>query len=478
MRCHYEVLEVPRDADEDELKKQYRKLALKWHPDKNTSNMEEATEMFKELRAAYTVLSNPNERKWYDDHRQAILRGEGDADDDDDDDDDLDINIWPYFNSSCYSGEPDSDNGFYTVYNDLFVKLDEKEKEYATYNAKNKRSGKNDREVRPMFGTSTTSDDHVAEFYRYWRDFSSCLSFAELDKYDTNEEGIPRHIRRAMERENNKHRQSGRKEYVESIRQLVEFIRKLDERAIRVEKEARDRRRREKVALEVRRAQEIAVKQEERERRVEQFASNPEEIMRTEEERRRAFLLDNDYDDVEFFSYTVQETPVDSTNSSSSSAAASAPAIMTDADGNQVFRCELCDKSYGTEKQLVQHNGSRNHHMKDKDRRQQNKGRKAGADAKAKKVDIASVIDSVINGGDATNTGLGAGVKPPAESFVSRRGKKDKKGKNTVSEQQQQQQLQTEDDGEDDEDDVVVNATVTSVFQLSVDEEAEEFEDE
>lgn len=62
MRCHYEVMEVDRNATDDELKKKYRKLALKWHPDKNADNIDEATLRFKEITAAYTCLSDPTER--------------------------------------------------------------------------------------------------------------------------------------------------------------------------------------------------------------------------------------------------------------------------------------------------------------------------------------------------------------------------------------------------------------------------------
>ena len=65
MRCHYEVLGVERDASDDVLKKAYRKLALKLHPDKNVGDAE-AGERFKELNGAYETLSDRNERKWYD----------------------------------------------------------------------------------------------------------------------------------------------------------------------------------------------------------------------------------------------------------------------------------------------------------------------------------------------------------------------------------------------------------------------------
>jgi len=63
-RDYYEVLNVPRDASEEDIKKAYRKLALQFHPDRNKSP--EAEEKFKELSEAYAVLSDDEKRMQYD----------------------------------------------------------------------------------------------------------------------------------------------------------------------------------------------------------------------------------------------------------------------------------------------------------------------------------------------------------------------------------------------------------------------------
>ncbi|XP_058785788.1 uncharacterized protein LOC131660553 [Vicia villosa] len=62
----YNVLKVEKNATDDDLKKAYRKLAMKWHPDKNPSNKKEAEANFKQISEAYAILSDPQRRMLYD----------------------------------------------------------------------------------------------------------------------------------------------------------------------------------------------------------------------------------------------------------------------------------------------------------------------------------------------------------------------------------------------------------------------------
>ena len=73
---YYDLLEIPVDADETAIKKAYRKLAIKYHPDKNQGN-KEAEEKFKKIAQAYDVLSNPEKRKLYDQYGEDAFSGAG-----------------------------------------------------------------------------------------------------------------------------------------------------------------------------------------------------------------------------------------------------------------------------------------------------------------------------------------------------------------------------------------------------------------
>src|SRR5437763_14560668 len=73
-RDYYEVLGVRREADDEEIKRAYRQLAMKYHPDRNVGDSE-AEEKFKEAAEAYEVLRDPAKRQRYDRYRHAGLGG-------------------------------------------------------------------------------------------------------------------------------------------------------------------------------------------------------------------------------------------------------------------------------------------------------------------------------------------------------------------------------------------------------------------
>ncbi|XP_035383530.1 dnaJ homolog subfamily C member 21 isoform X1 [Electrophorus electricus] len=218
MKCHYDVLGVTRDATDDGLKKAYRRLALKWHPDKNLENAEEAAEQFKLIQAAYDVLSDPQERAWYDSHREALLKGgvTGEYQDDS-------IDLLQYFTVSCYSGYGDDERGFYSVYRRLFESIAREELEHSKEEVE-------DSEDFPSFGDSQSDYDTVVHvFYGCWQSFCTRKNFAWKEEYDTRQ-ASNRWEKRAMEKENRKTREKARRERSELVRHLVAFTRKRDKR--------------------------------------------------------------------------------------------------------------------------------------------------------------------------------------------------------------------------------------------------------
>ena len=71
------VLGVGRNANENDIKKAYRKLAIQWHPDKNPENPKEAEEVFKKIGEAYAVLSDKEKREVFDKYGKEGLEPSG-----------------------------------------------------------------------------------------------------------------------------------------------------------------------------------------------------------------------------------------------------------------------------------------------------------------------------------------------------------------------------------------------------------------
>ena len=247
MKCHYEVLEVPRNATDDEIKKAYRKLALRWHPDKNLDNPDEAKEQFQFVQQAYEVLSDPQERAWYDNHREAILKG-GIGDDYKDDS----IDLFKYFSSSCFKGYGDDEKGFYTVYRTVFETLAAEDAEFS-------KEGDSDDEV-PGFGDSKSPYDDVHLFYGYWQSYTTKRSFVWLEPYNIKD-APNRYALRQMEKENKKIRDKAKKERNEQVRNLAAFVRKRDKRVQAQAKLLEEKAKENKRKMEERKRQQILDRQ-------------------------------------------------------------------------------------------------------------------------------------------------------------------------------------------------------------------------
>ncbi|TQN66677.1 DnaJ-like protein subfamily C member 21 [Colletotrichum shisoi] len=227
--CYYELLGVQRDATDDEIKKSYRRRALELHPDRNLNDVQNATRRFAEIQAAYEVLSDPQERSWYDSHREAILRG-ADPDSDDRNPEYNDVKLTSTddifslirrFNSTVpFTDEP---SGFFGIVKATFDHLADEEVAAGEYTP-------GDAPDYPSFGVSTDSYEAVAKpFYGAWASFSTRKPFAWKDKYRLSD-APDRRVRRLMEKENKKIRDEAIRDFNDAVRFLVTFVRKRDPR--------------------------------------------------------------------------------------------------------------------------------------------------------------------------------------------------------------------------------------------------------
>ncbi|XP_066100374.1 dnaJ homolog subfamily C member 21 [Saccopteryx bilineata] len=338
MKCHYEALGVRRDASEEELRKAYRKLALKWHPDKNLDNAVEAAEKFKLIQAAYEVLSDPQERAWYDNHREALLKGGLDGDYQDDS-----VDLLHYFTVACYSGYGDDDKGFYTVYRNVFKMIAKEELESVL---------EGNAEDFPSFGDSQSDYDMVVHpFYAYWQSFCTQKNFSWKEEYDTRQ-ASNRWEKRAMEKENKKMRDKARKEKNELVRQLVAFIRKRDKRV-----QAHRKLVEEQNAQKARKAEEMRRQQTLRQARMaEQYkeqswmtvADLERELREMEARYEREFGDGSDESEVEDRELRDGQDGKESEEAE-------------DAELYEGLYCPACDKSFKTEKAMKNHEKSKKH---------------------------------------------------------------------------------------------------------------------
>lgn len=213
------------------VRRAYKRKALELHPDRNINDVENATRKFAEVQTAYEVLSDPQERAWYDSHRDAILRGDPDAADAAPAEfhnirltttEDI-YALIGRFNSSVPFN--DSPGGFFGILDGTFAHLAEEEEATCEWDGHSP--------VRfPPFGSAGDSFEAIARpFYAAWSDFSTKKSFSWKDKYRLTD-APDRRIRRLMEKENKKLRDEAIREFNDAVRSLVAFVKKRDPRYV------------------------------------------------------------------------------------------------------------------------------------------------------------------------------------------------------------------------------------------------------
>ncbi|KAL2194596.1 hypothetical protein P885DRAFT_71353 [Corynascus similis CBS 632.67] len=228
--CYYELLGVDRDAPDEEIRRAYKRKALELHPDRNFNDTENATRRFAEVQTAYEILSDPQERAWYDSHRDAILSGVDDVAGSAPTDPgsghtsaNAIFALMSRFNSSVPMD--DSPRGFFGILNEFFDQLAAEETAACDW------AGIAPTEY-PPFGKANDDYNTVAKrFYNVWSGFSTKKSFSWRDKYRL-QEAPDRRVRRLMEKENKKFRDEGVREFNDAVLSLVAFVKKRDPRYV------------------------------------------------------------------------------------------------------------------------------------------------------------------------------------------------------------------------------------------------------
>lgn len=325
-RCYYEIMEIDKKADQDTIRKKFKRLTIKLHPDKNSEDPL-AKEKFQELNEAYQVLSDPNERAWYDSHRNEILNGGNGNDSELEQNKGFEFNIWKYFSQSCYqSTSEDNISNFYKVYRELFQKIIIEEENARQYDDEKEDNFESFLKA-PGFGDESTHIDDVIKFYRYWENFVSCKSFAWADQYKA-ERSDDRYIKRHIKKDSRKRRVKAKKAYNETLKSLVDFIKKRDRRWDQV--------------VEMN-------KEKEKQKEIEEAEKAKEKEIQKQEQKERARIAEIERME-ELEKYRESNTVM-----------ADKHADLEDEDAMEEFYCQICKKTFKSEGQMRNHEKSKAH---------------------------------------------------------------------------------------------------------------------
>jgi len=357
---------------------------------------------------AYETLSDPVERRWYDDNRESLLNGGNSSAAESYSEANIFLyDVTPFHIGSCYRGFGDDSGGFYQTYSNVFQEIINGEKKGWLHDGNIDEDLFPLRHLSPDFGTSTTSYSVVSQFYTAWEDFSSCLSFAWVDPYES-QLAESRWERRRIDEENNKARRVAKKKRNDDIVSLVAFIKKRDPRVRAAREKAQaeklDQENRKKAEIQRKKVETIAAKEawaEEREKVMKQYELDDLNAGRIrladlddsdEDDRRRgkskkkkgrdkkkkhssvgseavdeyepkdsSANIDDENQNHEKIEESLNDNPLDVADQAAETTTKFDDSDNDDDDDIDVWRCDVCRKDFKSEKQMANHVQSKKH---------------------------------------------------------------------------------------------------------------------
>ena len=368
--CLYELLGIEQSASAADIKKAYRLQARKYHPDKN-GNTEAATRHFQAINNAHTVLSDPHERAWYDDHRDQILFGNDDANGNGGVDGDgtpsnqaFDaVSYMSPFAFRGFSSDESNTKSFWSVYGRAFAEIDRQEELASKRRPQGKGKAKLSEFVsRPAFGSADTPEADVKVFYASWRSFSTRKNFSWKDEWDTRD-APARRVRRAMEKENTKKRNAAKRKFVDSIHNLVRFVSRRDPRV----KAYREREVKAREEREAKMAADREAKKNEKRRlmdewRVENSKREAERRLKEASAIAAGETMDKEFNLAdELIGASMEQDGNESRDSGESDEEEYHYTSITGRNMISLHECVACKRTFKTEKQWLNHERSRKH---------------------------------------------------------------------------------------------------------------------
>jgi DnaJ family protein A protein 5 len=335
METLYDILGVEKNATDSELKKAYKKQALLLHPDRNYENPEEATKKFARIQAAFDVLSDPQERAWYDSHGSESGRTGADDPEYGGGRVTSSEELKKYFDPIYYQNISERKEEFYDLVSQLFDQLAKEEGEAAL-------DLDLEEPLLPFFGSDSSPWRDVKSFYDSWTSFSSVKTFAWEDIYRAWD-APDRRSRRAMEVRNKKIRDAAKKEFNETVRALASSIKQKDPRVRAQTKKSKSK------------PEDLTSASKEQARRA-----------RSEQAAKRQTYEEQDWAKPEAeIGHDLESDEEDSSE-----------------DVVNLFECIVCDKMFKTKKQLSVHEDSKKHikNLRDLKREMRKEGVELGFD--------------------------------------------------------------------------------------------------